>query len=102
MSDFEITDNAIKEIKSIVQQQGFNAEEIYILLGFKITHSGFSYNFHIIESILENSNIKVFDGIKFVLNEKFEKVFDGVKLDYVFEPSKFGFVFDESNIEILQ
>jgi Fe-S cluster assembly iron-binding protein IscA len=97
-----ITDNAIQEIKLIVEQQKFNINDIYILLGIKITQSGFSYNFHIVESVLDDSIIQIIDGVKFVLNKKFRAFFDDLKLDYILEPTRFGFVFDNPNIENVQ
>jgi len=98
MGFLTITDNAIKEIKAVVQQQKYNLNDIYVLVGVKITHSGFSYNFHIVESIVENLAIQIVDDIKFVLNEKFAYLFDELKLDYILEPAKFGFVFIGNNI----
>lgn len=98
MSFITATNNAIKEIKCIVEQQKFNIDEVYILLGVKVTHSGFSYNFHIIDNVLENSVVQNVDGVKFVLNNKFVYIFDGIKLDYISEPAKFGFVFDNPNV----
>lgn len=94
-----VSDAALNEIRAIVAKQKINIEEVYIVLGLKLTKNAFSYNLHVVDSILENSIIQTVDEIKFVLNEKFVPVYTGLKLDYILEATKTGFIFDNPNIE---
>ena len=93
----EITEKAVCEIKSIVEQQELDAGKVYLHLGVKGGCSGFSYVLDLTEQ--QNKGDEMFEqhGIKVVCDPKSDLYLNGTTVDFKDEVMGRGFVFNNPN-----
>ena len=94
----EVTEVAVREIKTIVQQQDLDNEKVRLRVGVKGGGcSGFSYLIDLAEQ--SNDNDEVFEqfGIKAVCDPKSYLYLNGTTIDFKNEIMGRGFVFNNPN-----
>ena len=94
----EVTEVAVREIKTIVQQQDLDNEKVRLRVGVKGGGcSGFSYLLDLAEQ--SNDNDEVFEqfGIKAVCDPKSYLYLNGTTIDFKNEIMGRGFVFNNPN-----
>jgi len=94
----EVTEVAVRKIKTIVQQQDLNNEKVRLRVGVKGEGcSGFSYLLDLAEQ--SNDNDEVFEqfGIKAVCDPKSYLYLNGTSIDFKNEIKDRGFVFNNPN-----
>ena len=94
----ELTETAVKEIKTIIDQQELDTEKVRLRVGVKGGGcSGFSYLLDLTEQ--ERDSDESFDchGIKVVCDPKSYLYVNGTKIDFKDEIMGRGFVFSNPN-----
>ena len=94
----EVTETAVREIKTIVEQQELDAEKVHLRLGVKGGGcSGFSYVLDLTEK--QNDGDEMFEqhGIKVVCDPKSYLYLNGTTVDFKDEVMGRGFVFNNPN-----
>ena len=94
----EVTETAVREIKSIIEQQELNAEKACLRLGVKGGGcSGFSYMLDLTEQQNEGDEMFEQHGIKVVCDPKSYLYLNGTTVDFKDEVMGRGFVFNNPN-----
>lgn len=94
----EVTETAVREIKTIVEQQKLDAEKVYLRLGVKGGGcSGFSYVLDLTEQQNEGDEMFKQHGIKVVCDPKSYLYLNGTTVDFKDEVMGRGFVFNNPN-----
>ncbi|MGN6370972.1 MAG: iron-sulfur cluster insertion protein ErpA [Phycisphaerae bacterium] len=92
-----LSENAAKEIKSIIKDQGL-AENVSLRVGVKGGGcSGFSYVLDLTESGPENDEIMESQGIRILADRKSYLYLNGTEIDFKDEVMGRGFVFKNPN-----
>ena len=94
----EMTEKAVREIKSIVEQQELDAGKVYLRLGVKGGGgSGFSYVLDLTEQ--QNKGDEMFEqhGMKIVCDPQSYLYLNGTTVDFKDEVMGRGFVFNNPN-----
>lgn len=93
-----LTENAVKEIKKVMSEQGMTTEAFVLRVGVASGGcSGFSYDLQFAknEEVDElNDETYEFDGLKAVVDRKSEIYLGGTTLDFYEDIARRGFVFD--------
>ena len=94
----EVTETAVREIKTIIEQQELNAEKAHLRLGVKGGGcSGFSYMLDLTEQQNEGDEMFEQHGIKVVCDPKSYLYLNGTTVDFKDEVMGRGFVFNNPN-----
>ena len=94
----EVTETAVREIKTIAKQQELDAEKVHLRLGVKGGGcSGFSYLLDLTEQQNENDEMFEQHGIKVVCDPKSYLYLNGTTVDFKDEVMGRGFVFNNPN-----
>ena len=94
----EVTEKAVREIKTIVEQQELDAKKVYLRLGVKGGGcSGFSYVLDLAEQQNEGDEMFEQHGIKVVCDPKSYLYLNGTTVDFKDEVMGRGFVFNNPN-----
>jgi len=94
----EVTETAVREIKTIVEQQELDTEKVYLRLGVKGGGcSGFSYVLDLTEQQNEGDEMFEQHGIKVVCDPKSYLYLNGTTVDFKDEVMGRGFVFSNPN-----
>ena len=94
----EVTETAVREIKTIVAQQELDAENICLRLGVKGGGcSGFSYTLDLTDQQNEGDEMFEQHGIKVVCDPKSYLYLNGTTVDFKDEVMGRGFVFSNPN-----
>ena len=94
----EVTETAVREIKTIVEQQELDAEKVCLRLGVKGGGcSGFSYVLDLTEQQNEGDEMFEQHGIKVVCDPKSYLYLNGTTVDFKDEVMGRGFVFNNPN-----
>ncbi len=94
----EVTETAVREIKTIVEQQELDAEKVRLRLGVKGGGcSGFSYVLDLTERQNEGDEMFEQHGIKVVCDPKSYLYLNGTTVDFKDEVMGRGFVFNNPN-----
>ena len=94
----EVTELAVREIKTIAEQQKLDAEKVYLRLGVKGGGcSGFSYVLDLTEKQDEGDEMFEQHGIKVVCDPKSYLYLNGTTVDFKDEVMGRGFVFNNPN-----
>lgn len=94
----ELTQTAVKEIRSICQQQKLEMEKVYLKVGVKGGGcSGFSYILDLTENKNENDEEFEANGIRVICDPKSLLYLDGTQIDFKEELMQRGFVFKNPN-----
>ena len=94
----EVTETAVREIKTIVEQQELDAEKVHLRLGVKGGGcSGFSYLLDLTEKQNEGDEMFEQHGIKVVCDPKSYLYLNGTTVDFKDEVMGRGFVFNNPN-----
>ncbi len=94
----EVTETAVREIKTIVEQQELDAEKVHLRLGVKGGGcSGFSYVLDLTEKQNEGDEMFEQHGIKVVCDPKSYLYLNGTTVDFKDEVMGRGFVFNNPN-----
>jgi len=94
----EVTETAVREIKTIVEQQELDAEKVYLRLGVKGGGcSGFSYLLDLTEKRNESDEMFEQHGINVVCDPKSYLYLNGTTVDFKDEVMGRGFVFNNPN-----
>ncbi len=94
----EVTETAVREIKTIVEQQELDAEKVHLRLGVKGGGcSGFSYVLDLTEQRNEGDEMFEQHGIKVVCDPKSYLYLNGTTVDFKDEVMGRGFVFNNPN-----
>ena len=94
----EVTETAVREIKTIVEQQKLDAEKVYLRLGVKGGGcSGFSYVLDLTEQHNEGDEMFEQHGINVVCDPKSYLYLNGTTVDFKDEVMGRGFVFNNPN-----
>jgi len=93
-----ITETAAREIKSIIQQQELDAENIRLRVGVKGGGcSGFNYILDLTESARDTDEMFDAHGVKVVCDPKSYLYLNGTTIDFKDEIMGRGFVFQNTN-----
>ena len=93
-----ITDTAVREIKSIAEQQEMDADKVYLRLGVKGGGcSGFSYVLDLTDQQNEGDEMFEQHGIHVVCDPKSYLYLNGTTVDFKDEVMGRGFVFNNPN-----
>ncbi len=93
-----ITDRAVSEVKTIIQQQSLDPEKTYLRVGVKGGGcSGFSYTLDLTEHVSENDEQWDVNGVKVVCDPKSHIYLQGTSVDFKDEIMGRGFVFNNPN-----
>jgi iron-sulfur cluster assembly protein len=93
-----ITETAAREIKSIIQQQELDAENIRLRVGVKGGGcSGFNYILDLTESARDTDELFDAHGVKVVCDPKSYLYLNGTTIDFKDEIMGRGFVFQNPN-----
>lgn len=91
----EVTETAVREIKTIVEQQELDTEKVRLRVGVKGGGcSGFSYMLDLTEQQDENDEMFEQHGIKVVCDPKSYLYLNGTTIDFRDEVMGRGFVFN--------
>ena len=94
----EVTETAVREIKTIVEQQELDAEKVHLRLGVKGGGcSGFSYVLDLTEKRNEGDEMFEQHGVKVVCDSKSYLYLNGTTVDFKDEVMGRGFVFNNPN-----
>ena len=94
----EVTETAVREIKTIVEQQELEGDKVYLRLGVKGGGcSGFSYVLDLTEQQNEGDEMFEQHGIKVVCDPKSYLYLNGTTVDFKDEVMGRGFVFSNPN-----
>ena len=94
----EVTETAVREIKTIVEQQELDAEKVHLRLGVKGGGcSGFSYLLDLTEKRNESDEMFEQHGIKVICDPKSYLYLNGTTVDFKDEVMGRGFVFNNPN-----
>ena len=94
----EVTETAVREIKTIVEQQELDTEKVCLRLGVKGGGcSGFSYVLDLTEQQNEGDEMFEQHGIKVVCDPKSYLYLNGTTVDFKDEVMGRGFVFNNPN-----
>ena len=94
----EVTETAVREIKTIVEQQELEGDKVYLRLGVKGGGcSGFSYVLDLTEQQNEGDEMFEQHGIKVVCDPKSYLYLNGTTVDFKDEVMGRGFVFNNPN-----
>ena len=94
----EVTETAVREIKTIVEQQELEGDKVYLRLGVKGGGcSGFSYVLDLTEQQNESDEMFEQHGIKVVCDPKSYLYLNGTTVDFKDEVMGRGFVFNNPN-----
>ena len=94
----EVTETAVREIKTIVERQEMDAEKVHLRLGVKGGGcSGFSYVLDLTEKQNEGDEMFEQHGIKVVCDPKSYLYLNGTTVDFKDEVMGRGFVFNNPN-----
>ena len=95
----EVTETAVREIKTIIEQQELNAEKACLRLGVKGGGcSGFSYMLDLTQQQNEGDEMFEQHGIKVVCDPKSYLYLNGTTVDFKDEVMGRGFVFNNPNV----
>jgi iron-sulfur cluster assembly protein len=94
----ELSDTAIREIKTICEQQKLDPDNVYLKVGVKGGGcSGFSYILDLTENKQDNDEEWEVDGVRVICDPKSLLYLDGVEIDFKDEIMGRGFVFKNPN-----
>ena len=94
----EVTETAVREIKTIVEQQELDTEKVCLRLGVKGGGcAGFSYVLDLTEQQNESDEMFEQHGIKVVCDPKSYLYLNGTTVDFKDEVMGRGFVFSNPN-----
>jgi iron-sulfur cluster assembly protein len=99
VSPIRLSDSAIKEIKSIITEQGLPEEKTWLRVGVKGGGcSGFSYVLDLVEDAPGETDEEFLSGgVKVVVDSKSLLYLEGVEIDFKDEVMGRGFVFKNPN-----
>ncbi len=93
-----LSDTAIREIKTIIDQQNLDPDKIHLRVGVKGGGcSGFSYLLDLTEKITDHDEHFHMDGVKVVCDPKSYLYLNGTEIDFKDEIMGRGFVFKNPN-----
>lgn len=93
-----LTENALREVKSLLKQQNLDAASTYLRVGVKGGGcSGFSYSLDLTDSKDDKDESWEFDGVSVVCDAKSLLYLDGTELDFRDEVMGRGFTFTNPN-----
>lgn len=93
-----ITDRAVSEVKTIIQQQSLDPEKTYLRVGVKGGGcSGFSYVLDLTENERDTDEITEQHGVRIVCDPKSLIYLDNTTIDFKDEIMGRGFVFNNPN-----
>jgi iron-sulfur cluster assembly protein len=93
-----LSETAVREIKTIIEQQELDQESVRLRVGVKGGGcSGFSYVLDLTEQANDNDEEFDQDGIKVVCDPKSHLYLDGTTIDFKDEVMGRGFVFQNPN-----
>jgi iron-sulfur cluster assembly protein len=94
----ELTENAVREVKTIIEQQKLDATKMRLRVGVKGGGcSGFSYLLDLTEQERETDEKFEKDGVTVVCDPKSYLYLNGVTIDYKNGLQERGFVFNNPN-----
>lgn len=94
----ELTENAAREISTIIEQQELDAEKVRLRVGVKGGGcSGFSYLLDLTEQDRETDEVFEQNGIKVACDPKSYLYLNGTRIDFKDEIMGRGFVFSNPN-----
>ena len=94
----ELTENAAREVNTIIEQQELDSEKVRLRVGVKGGGcSGFSYLLDLTEQERETDEVFELNGIKVVCDPKSYLYLNGTKIDFKDEIMGRGFVFNNPN-----
>ena len=94
----ELTENAAREVNTIIEQQELDLEKVRLRVGVKGGGcSGFSYLLDLTEQERETDEVFELNGIKVVCAPKSYLYLNGTKIDFKDEIMGRGFVFNNPN-----
>ena len=94
----ELTENAAREVNTIIEQQELDLEKVRLRVGVKGGGcSGFSYLLDLTEQERETDEVFELNGIKVVCDPKSYLYLNGTKIDFKDEIMGRGFVFNNPN-----
>jgi len=102
MSTVTLTENAVKEIKKIMEDQKLASDKTYLRAGVKGGGcSGFSWVFNLDENYDENKDLlEEQDGLKIVMDKRSAMYLQGTTVDYYDDGlMKRGFVFKNEAVK---
>jgi iron-sulfur cluster assembly protein len=94
----ELTDKAVREIHSIIEERKFSSERTYLRLGVEAGGcSGFSYTLDLTATKTKGDEEFEVEGIKCIVDSKSYRYLEGVLVDYTDEITGRGFIFNNPN-----
>lgn len=95
----ELTENAVKEIKTIMESQNMPADATYVRVGISGGGcSGFQYTFNLDEVYdQEKDTLLEQDGLKIVVDKRSSLYLEGTSVDWVEDLNRRGFAFNNPN-----
>ncbi len=94
----ELTETATREIKTIIEQQKLDAQNVRLRVGVKGGGcSGFSYLLDLTEQARDNDEVFAQQGLKVVCDPKSYLYLNGTTIDFKDEVMGRGFVFNNPN-----
>lgn len=93
-----LTEIAAREVKTIIEQQGLDADKVRLRVGVKGGGcSGFSYLLDLTETQKETDEVFEQHGVKIIIDPKSLLYLGGVMVDFKDEIMGRGFVFNNPN-----
>lgn len=93
-----LTEIAAREVKTIIEQQGLDADKVRLRVGVKGGGcSGFSYLLDLTETQKETDEVFEQHGVKIIIDPKSLLYLGGVTVDFKDEIMGRGFVFNNPN-----
>jgi len=99
MKTVELTENAVKEIKHIMETQEMSPDATYVRVGISGGGcSGFQYTFNLDEAYNEEKDMLLEqDGLKIVVDKRSGLYLEGTTVDWVEDLNRRGFDFKNPN-----
>jgi iron-sulfur cluster assembly protein len=95
----QLTENAVKEIKHIMEQQEMAPDVTYVRVGISGGGcSGFQYTFNLDEKYNEEKDVLLEQGdLKIVVDKRSGLYLEGTTVDWVEDLNRRGFAFNNPN-----
>lgn len=94
----QLTNEAIAQIKEVINSQKMNLEETYIRIGIQgHSCSGVQYAFGLDDHTTDQDELSVQEDLKVVFDKKYQEELSNIVIDYKNSSEKQGFVLTDLN-----